>query len=68
MKIQVMVFWVVKPCSNVAQYQVFKGLHCLHLYTLVSYHVTTWRNNPEDHNLTNKHDSYIYLRNLHSTS
>jgi len=30
-KIQVTVFWIVTPCSNVAGYQCFRASCCLHL-------------------------------------
>jgi len=49
MKIQVMVFWVVKPCNDVAGYQCFGGSCCLQFNlnmeaawsskSLVSYHI-----------------------------
>jgi hypothetical protein len=58
------VFWVVTPCSVVVGYQQrFRDPCCLHLHnpedlevtltskTLVSYQNTTWRHNPEDHDL-----------------
>jgi len=31
MKIHVIVFCVITPCSDGAGYQHFRGLHCLHL-------------------------------------
>jgi len=47
MKIQVGVFWVVTPCSDVVGQWRQHGP----LQTLVSYHNTTRHHNPEDHNL-----------------
>jgi len=51
-----MVFWVVIPCSDVAGYQPFRGPCYLHLQgedegtlqKLVSYHIITGHQNPED--------------------
>jgi len=50
--IQVVVFWVVAPCSNVVEYQRFRGLCCLNFTlkmqrprsseTMVSYHTVSW--------------------------
>jgi hypothetical protein len=63
MKIQVMVFWVLTPCSDVVGYQIFRGPYYLQLQgevkmeaarsseTLVSYPITTQYQNPEEHNL-----------------
>jgi hypothetical protein len=59
-KIPVVVFWVVTPCSDEAGYQSFRGLFCLYLHstlkmeasrsseTLVSCHITIQSNNPKD--------------------
>jgi hypothetical protein len=44
MKIQVEVFWVVTPCSDVG-YQRFGG-PCSINQGMVSYHIATWRHNP----------------------
>jgi hypothetical protein len=68
MKIQVEVFWVVTPCSDVVEYQRFGEPCYLHLQgEVVSYHITTRRHNSEDRdwnhiNITNKHnklDQYL---------
>jgi hypothetical protein len=56
---QVVVFWIVMPCSVVVGYQCFRRFFCLHLQgeaarfskMLASYCNTTWCHNPEDHNL-----------------
>jgi len=32
MKIQVVVFWVMTPCSDVVAYQCFGGPCCLHVH------------------------------------
>jgi len=56
MKIQVVVFWVVTPCHVAVGYQRFGGPRYLTLKldaarsseTLVSYHITTRRDNVED--------------------
>jgi hypothetical protein len=57
---QVDVFWVVTPCSVVVGYKLFRGPGYPHLQrevkmeaartfeTVVSYHKTTRRHNPED--------------------
>jgi len=55
---QVEVFWVVTKCNIVVGYQRFRGPWCLHIHpedcedesseTLISYHNTTLRHNPED--------------------
>jgi hypothetical protein len=62
MKIQVMAFWVVMPYGDTVGHQYFGGPLLLHLHftlkmevawsskTVVSYHITTWRHNPEGHN------------------
>jgi len=56
MKIQVMIFCFVTPCSEVAGYQRFGTLCFLHLQveTLVSYHIITRCQNTEDHDLNNR--------------
>jgi len=60
MKIQVAVFWVVTPCSDVVEYQGFRGPCCLQVVkteaagstkTSAPYHITTRRHNPEDRDL-----------------
>jgi hypothetical protein len=51
-KIQVVIFRVLTPCSDVVGYERFGRLCFLHLQgevKLVSYQVTTRRHNPEDH-------------------
>jgi hypothetical protein len=57
-KIHVTVFWVMTSCSDVAGYQSFRGPCSLHLQgeawfseILVSYHITTWCQDPEDHDM-----------------
>jgi len=52
-RIQVVVFCVVMPCSDVVAYQHFGGPSCLHLHpedegSLV-FHITTWCHKPEHH-------------------
>jgi len=53
MRIQVMVFWVMMPCSAVVGYQCFR----VRMDTvwpskmLTSCHRAIWCHNPEDHNL-----------------
>jgi hypothetical protein len=48
--VQVKVLWVLTPCSDVVAYKRFGGHCCLHLQgEVVSYHITTRRHNPEDH-------------------
>jgi hypothetical protein len=71
--LQVMIFWVVTPCSDVVGCQRFGGPCCLHLQgegrmnaarpsdNLVSYHITTQCRNPEDH------DVIPYLGPIHFT-
>jgi hypothetical protein len=59
-KIQVEVFWVVTPCNVAVGYQCFGGSCCFHLEgeveavgspeMFLSYHVTTYHDNPEDLN------------------
>jgi len=47
---QLVVFWVMTPCSEVAGFQRFGAPYCLHLHgeaTLVSYHITTQYHNPK---------------------
>jgi hypothetical protein len=55
-------FWVLIPCSVVVEYQHFRGSCCFHLHfilkmeaaqfsKMVSYHNTTWNQNPENLNL-----------------
>jgi hypothetical protein len=39
MKIQIVIFWVVTPCSNMVGYQRFGGPCCFHLQ--ITTHVTT---------------------------
>jgi len=50
MKIQVVVVWVVMLCSDVVGYHHFREKCCFHLHWL-SYYITTWHHNSEDHNL-----------------
>jgi hypothetical protein len=59
MKTQIVIFRILKSRSDMVGYQCFGGPYCLHLQgevemeaarsseTLVSYHITTWRHNPE---------------------
>jgi len=59
--VHVMVFWAEMPCSDVVGCQHFGGPCCFYLTlkmetaisseSLISYHITTWHHNPEDHNL-----------------
>jgi len=53
-KIQV-VFWILIPCSDVVGYQHFGGPCCMlplcSSEVMVSYHITIWYQNPEDHSL-----------------
>jgi hypothetical protein len=63
MKVQVVVFWVLASCRGEVRYQRFRGPCCLYFQgdmkmaatrsskILVSYHITTWCQKPEDHNL-----------------
>jgi hypothetical protein len=53
------VFWVVALCSLVEVYRRFRGACCLNLQgspeTSANFYQTTWRNNPEDIYLYNRH-------------
>jgi len=54
MKIHVVVFGVMTPCSDVVGHQHFGGSCFLFLLnedggSMVSYHITARRHNPEDH-------------------
>jgi hypothetical protein len=57
MKIQIAVFWVVTPCSEMAGYQ--RLLSPWFSKTVVSCHITIWRHNPEDRDLKRYSDCQI---------
>jgi len=43
MKIQVAVFWIVTPCSDMVGHHCFRQLCCLHLcYSLLGYDPMQW--------------------------
>jgi hypothetical protein len=51
MKIQVMVFQIVMPCSDVEKDKATRSSKML-----ISCYITTWCHNPEDHNLNMIYD------------
>jgi hypothetical protein len=52
MRIEVMVFWVVTPCSDVVGYYFNLKMEAARFSeTLISYHISTWCLNPECHDL-----------------
>jgi hypothetical protein len=55
-----LIFWVVTTCSDVVGYELYGGPCCFitpkmeaekSIETLVSYHITIRRHNPEDHDI-----------------
>jgi len=74
---KVVIFWVVTPCSIVVGYRCFRGLCALHLHftlkidaawtseTVVSYHNTIRRHNPEDLDLKHHRHENLKARIMH---
>jgi len=59
------VFWVVKPYSDMVGYQCFRGLCYFHFQgELLSYPSTTWCHNPEDNDMNLCHENLKSSINL----